>query len=91
MKIMKSYVAHCQSGYYGYDRTVVVDKKLRDHEYAQCGINGHGTFVQFVSYETIVCEIDNGWLHCYGTFFRNDRKANRLVHAADETGIWFPD
>ena len=65
---MKSYVAHCQSGYYVYDRTVVVDRKLRDHEYAQCGINGHGTLVQFVSYETIVCEIDNGWLHCFGTF-----------------------
>lgn len=65
---MKSYVAHCQSGYYGYDRIVVVDERLRDHSSAQCGIIRHGRLIQLVSYETVVCEIDNDWLHCYGTF-----------------------
>ena len=65
---MYSYVAHCNSGVYGYDRRVYVESKLRDHQYAQCGIIKKGRTIFFVSYETIVCEIDNDWLHCYGTF-----------------------
>ena len=65
---MGTYVAHCQSGYYGYDKMVTVNQRLNDHPYAQCGIIRHDNCVQFVSYETIVCEIDNDWLHCYGTF-----------------------
>ncbi len=67
---MSSYVAHCVSGYYGYDRKVNVQSRLRDHQSAQCGIIREGNTVFFVSYETIVCEIDNDWLHCYGTFSR---------------------
>ena len=66
----KSYVAHCQSGYYQYDRFVTVGHCLRNHPYAQCGWNklDDGT-IQFVSYETIVCEISSdGWFHLYGEF-----------------------
>ena len=66
----KSYVAHCQSGYYAYDRYVVVGHGLRNHPYAQCGWNKleDGT-IQFVSYETIVCEISpDGWFYLYGEF-----------------------
>ena len=66
---MKSYVAHCQSGYYQYDRRVMVTRGLRDHQYAQCGINyDHaGETTLFVSYETVVCEIDkDGWFHLNG-------------------------
>ena len=67
---MKSYVAHCQSGYYAYDKYVVVGHTLRMHPYAQCGynINKDGV-IQFVSYETIVLEIEpDGWCHLYGEF-----------------------
>lgn len=66
----KSYVAHCQSGYYAYDRYVVVGNGLRYHPYAQCGWNklNDGT-IQFVSYETIVCEISqDGWFNLSGEF-----------------------
>ena len=67
---MKNYVAHCQSGYYQYDRFVSVGHSLRNHPYAQCGWNKlqDGT-IQFVSYETIVCEITpDGWFVLYGEF-----------------------
>ena len=68
---MKSYVAHCQSGYYCYDRRVIVDRPLRDHQYSQCGIthDNSGETLLFVSYETIVCEISkDGWFHLNGVF-----------------------
>ena len=65
---MEMYVAHCTSGYYGYDRAVMVQHRLNSHPYAQCGIIRNGNTIQFVSYETIVCEIEEDWLHCYGTF-----------------------
>ena len=64
-----TYTAHCQSGYYGYDRLVHVTSRLREHPYAQCGIIKKDNTIFFVSYETIVCEIDaDSFLHCYGTF-----------------------
>ena len=83
----KTYMAHCQSGYYCYDRKVHVGKPLRDHVYAQCGWNrivdteNDKMIIQFVSYETIVVEIVGknstaqcDWLHCYGTFSNTTRK-----------------
>lgn len=66
----KSYVAHCQSGYYQYDRFVTVGHALRNHPYSQCGysITDDGTIL-FVSYETIVCEISkDGWFNLSGEF-----------------------
>ena len=66
----KTYIAHCQSGYYQYDRAVWVGHGLRNHPYSQCGYTKleDGT-IQFVSYETIVCEISpDGWFHLYGEF-----------------------
>ena len=71
---MKQYRAHCMSGYYQYERMVTVDKKLDSMPYAQAGIICKGNTVFLVSYETIVCEIDNEWLHCYGTFSQSTRK-----------------
>ena len=83
----KTYTAHCQSGYYGYDRKVHVDMPIRGHEYSQCGWNREThperdeMVIQFVSYETIVVEIvgknstaKEDWLHCYGTFSQTTRK-----------------
>ena len=35
---MKRYTAHCQSGYYLYERDVTVDRKLSNMPYAQAGI-----------------------------------------------------
>ena len=64
-----TYTAHCQSGYYGYDRIVHVHSRLRNHPYSQCGIIRENNTVFFISYETIVCEITpDNFLHCYGTF-----------------------
>ena len=76
---MKQYTAHCQSGYYQYDRIVMVDKKLPDHEYMQAGIILHNNGEMLVSYETIVAEITDGWVHFYGTFSRTTAK---------HIGIW---
>lgn len=66
----KTYIAHCQSGCYQYDRAVCVGHGLRNHPYAQCGYTKleDGT-IQFISYETIVCEISrDGWFYLYGEF-----------------------
>lgn len=66
---MKTYKAHCSNGVFQYDRIVTVDRVLREHPYAQCGITwaSDGETMLFVSYETIVCEIDkDGWFHLNG-------------------------
>ena len=66
----KSYVAHCQSGHYCYDRFVHVQHALTNHPYSQCGydVTKDGTTL-FISYETIVCEIDKeGWFNLRGEF-----------------------
>lgn len=81
----KSYIAHCQSGYYGYNRKVHVGNPISGHEYAQCGWNREyhegKMIIQLISYETVVCEIVgqanyalDDWLHCYGTFSQTTRK-----------------
>ena len=79
---MKTYIANCQMGYFADRRRVTVNHPVRGHEYAQCGwnetiveVNGeYKSCIQFVSYETIVLEIVDGWLHCYGTFSQTTRK-----------------
>ena len=66
----KTYVAHCMNGVYQYERVVHVGHGLRNHPYSQCGYNVlDDGMIQFVSYETIVCEISrDGWFHLYGEF-----------------------
>ena len=65
----KSYVAHCMNGYYQYDRYVCVDRGLKYHPYAQCGVIRNSVGTLFVSYETIVCDIDNdGWFNLHGEY-----------------------
>lgn len=71
---MTTYTAKCSSDYHTYTRFVTVDKKLDNMPYAQAGILKKGDDVQLVSYETIVCEIVGGWLHCYGTFSASTRR-----------------
>lgn len=72
--IMKQYVAHCQSGYYGYDREVTVSRRLGRMPYAQAGIIDRPNGTMLVSYETIVAEIIDGWMHVYGLFSATTRK-----------------
>ena len=69
-----SYTAHCGNGVFLYDRKVTVTSKLRDHKSSQCGIIRQNNTTFFVSYETIVCEITDDFLHCYGTFSQTTRK-----------------
>jgi len=68
------YKANCMEGYYQYDRYVHVHKKLNSMPYAQAGIIYKENGTQLISYETIVCEIIDNWLHCYGTFSNTTRK-----------------
>ena len=70
----RSYIAHCQSGYYCYDRKVYVAERLRDMPSAQAGIIYTENGVQLVSYETIVAEIRNNWIRVYGMFSRSTGK-----------------
>ena len=66
---MKTYKANCEDGVFRYERIVVVDRGLRYHPYAQCGVtwSHDGKTELFVSYETIVCEINtDGWFHLNG-------------------------
>ena len=68
---MKTYKANCENGVFRYERIVCVDRGLKKHPYAQCGITHDvsGEITLFVSYETIVCEIDiRGWFHLNGVF-----------------------
>ena len=69
MNMSKVYKAHCQYGYYLEDCLVRVDRGLKDHPYSQCGIIRKEDAILFVSYETIVCEIDNdGYFNLRGEF-----------------------
>ena len=71
---MTTYKANCSEGCYEYTRFVTVDKKLDRMPYAQAGILKVNDGLQLVSYETVVCEIVGGWLHCYGTFSNSTRR-----------------
>ena len=71
---MKSYTAHCQSGYYSYDRRVTVTRRLDRMPSAQAGIIDRPNGTMLVSYETIVAEIIDNWLHVYGLFSATTRK-----------------
>lgn len=71
---MKTYKANCMTGYYQYSRYVTVSRRLDLMPYAQAGIIERADGVQLVSYETIVAEIVDGWLHCYGTFSASTRR-----------------
>ena len=63
------YMAHCMNGGFQFDRMVRVDRGLKDHSYSQCGIIRTEDSILFVSYETIVCEIDNnGYFNLRGEF-----------------------
>ena len=73
---MEIYKAKCGDGYYFTQKTVFVDKRLRDMSYAQCGvkIDEHGA-ITFISYDTKVIIIDPlGWMTCTGTYSQTTRK-----------------
>ena len=71
---MTTYKANCMEGYYQYERYVTVDKRLDNMPYAQAGIISRPDGSQLVSYETIVAEIVDNWLHVYGTFSASTRR-----------------
>ena len=71
---MAKYIAHCSSDWYQYDRIVHVDKRLDRMPSAQAGIKWIDGGCMLISYETIVCEIVDDWLHCYGIFSQTTRK-----------------
>lgn len=73
---MAIYKARIVNGYYEKEVEVVVDRKLREMPYAQCGVrfDVHGA-ITFVSYDTEVITIDPmGWLTCTGTYSATTRK-----------------
>lgn len=75
---MASYIANCSAGYYGWKRRVQVTKRLEHMPAAQAGVikayadNKEAVFL--VSYETIVAEIEDNWLHVYGLFSNTTRR-----------------
>ena len=71
---MTHYIARCTSDYHSYVRHVYVDKRLDRMPFAQAGVITRKGVTQLVSYETIVAEIDDGWLHVYGLFSNTTRK-----------------
>ena len=75
---MTSYIANCSSGIYGWKRRVHVTNRLAHMPAAQAGVikayaDGKET-VFLVSYETIVAEISDNWLHVYGLFSNTTRR-----------------
>lgn len=50
-------------------------KKLESHRYSQCHVEITPAGVNFFSYVTLVCMIDEeGWLTCTGTYSATTRK-----------------
>ena len=72
---MTEYKANCTyGGYYQKNVKVWVSRKLSYMPYAQAGVRFYPGKVQLVSYETIVAEIVDGWVFCYGTFSASTRR-----------------
>ena len=73
-----TYIANCENGVFCYKRLVNVERRLKGHPAAQCGIihaDDDKRTILFVSYETIVCEIDkDGFFHLNGIFSRTTSK-----------------
>lgn len=61
-------------GYFERTSYQYVDKKLERMPYAQCGVIFTDSGVNFISYTTLVCSIENGWLSCTGTYSQTTRK-----------------
>ena len=72
--LMFSYVAKCSNGCYEYKRRVFVDRRLSSFPSGQVGVLIKGNLIQLVSYETIVAEIDNNWLHIYTLYSQTTQK-----------------
>lgn len=83
---MTTYKARCTNGIFEHVRTVSVSKKLKYLPYAQAGIRVISpNCVQLVSYETIVIEIDRGWLVVNGLYSMSTRR-----HISAFVKEWLP-
>ena len=50
-------------------------KKLNDHRYSQCHVEiTTAGDINFFSYATLVCRIEEGWLSCTGLYSMTTRK-----------------
>ena len=70
---MAEYIANCESGVYCYKRRVFVNRRFEGHEKAQAGVLDVKNGTRLVSYETVVAEVIDGWLHVYGLWGRTTR------------------
>ena len=83
---MTTYKARCTNGIFEHVRTVSVSKKLKYLPYAQAGIRVISpNCVQLVSYETVVIEIDRGWLFVNGLYSMTTRR-----HISAFVKEWLP-
>ena len=49
-------------------------KKLDNHRYSQCHVEIAADTINFFSYSTLVCRIEDGWLSCTGLYSMTTRK-----------------
>lgn len=49
-------------------------KKLDSHRYSQCHVEIAADTINFFSYSTLVCRIEEGWLSCTGLYSMTTRK-----------------
>lgn len=83
---MTTYKAHCINGVFEHVSTVCVTKKLKYLPCAQAGIRVIApNCVQLVSYETVVIEIDRGWLFVNGLYSMTTRR-----HISAFVKEWLP-
>ena len=72
---MATYNARCIiGGYWEEYRRVYVDERLSLMPYAQAGTLYKDGEVQLISYDTLVCYTDHGYLYCTGTYSNSTRK-----------------
>ena len=71
---MESYIAKCGSDWYYTEKLVYVDKRLDRMPYAQAGTRFENGEVRLISYDTLVCWSDHGFIGCNGTFSATTRK-----------------
>ena len=90
---MEHYIAHCKTDWKSFDRHVYVTQRLKTIPSGQCGVNitHAGRVIQLVSYETIVAEIDDGWLHVYGLFSMTTRHHIAAFQREYAPGLFYAD
>ena len=70
----KTYAGKEVFGYFEYDYSMTVDKRLSHCPYGQCGVIFTENGVDLYSYTTMVISIKDNWLYCTGTYSATTRK-----------------